>query len=386
MSQKNGRGRDDSTDHDQDSEGMFDGVRIQSRSETADNGFRSGVGSGSGTFGYGGGESLVTASTDSSGFTTTRNDHTGPGLVVNDGRYTLVDMNTIHTDTSNDRNGALATGQTSNLWSLADVSTSWGMQTGNMDMGTIQDPQRSLVAASTNPNQNQNQNQAQGQGQGQGQVIDNDTAFEDVWRALFGDKSGFTPSPTPQPPPAQIQPFNEPDPTTDLTLLSVFSPSQFGATENRHVSYLHHYLNVVLPLQYRLGSRQLTDLIGPLAMTRNNVFDSAASLAALHLVAQRTQKPLVLPTSWNDGPDIIVDSSDSDMVVARSTHRQSLERLRFLSSDDLTSEDVIVSALFAISFHLFSGGTSREWKEVMATSQRCLSAALNGSPEITGTA
>jgi len=217
----------------------------------------------------------------------------------------------------------------------------------------------------------------------------NDATFEDVWRILFGDNTGFTPTPTPtstgpMPPPAQG--YIEPDPTTDLPLLSVFSPSVYGAADNRHVEYLHHYISVVLPLQYRFGSRQLTDLIGPLAMTRKEVLTSAASLAALHLVAQRTQKPLSLPTSWTAADEAIDDGTgDRDTLIAKSTHRRSIERLRFLSSEDLTSEDVIVSALFAISFHLFSGGTSREWREVMLTSQRCLSAALSASPELSGT-
>lgn len=211
-----------------------------------------------------------------------------------------------------------------------------------------------------------------------------DATFEDVWRILFGDNTGFTPTPTPAP--MQVpQGYIEPDPTTDLPLLSVFSPSVYGAADNRHVEYLHHYLNVVLPLQYRFGSRQLTDLIGPLAMTRKEVLTSAASLAALHLVAQRTHKPLNLPTSWTAADEAIDDGTgDHDTLIAKSTHRRSIERLRFLSSEDLTSEDTIVSALFAISFHLFSGGTSREWREVMLTSQRCLSAALSASPELSG--
>lgn len=272
--------------------------------------------------------------------------------------------------------------QAQSLWNLADAS--WTLPPVNIGH-TTQDQSLALTTTTTTV--------VNGNGNGSGvghdgmtDVTDSDKAFQDVWRVLFGDNSGFTPSPSPPPvgAQAQIQVF-EPDPAADLTLLSVFSPSQFGAANNTHVEYLYHYLNVVLPLQYRLGSRQLTDLIGPLAMTRDNVLTSAASLAAQHLAVQRTKKPLKLSSSWKDGPDLSPVSEDNDTMVATSAHRQSIERLRFLSSDDLTSEDVIVSALFAISFHLFSGGTSREWQEVMATSQRCLSAALNGSPEITGT-
>lgn len=264
--------------------------------------------------------------------------------------------------------------QAQSLWNLADAS--WTLPPVNIAPVNIGPAQDTSLALTTTSNAN-------------GNNLDMDTtdkAFQDVWRVLFGDNSGFTPSPSPPPvpPTAQLQVL-QPDPAADLTLLSVFSPSQFGAAHNSHVEYLYHYLNVVLPLQYRLGSRALTDLIGPLAMTRDNVLTAAASLAAQHLAVQRTKKPLILSSSWKDGSDILTQSDDNDTMIATSAHRQSIERLRFLSSEDLTSEDVIVSALFAISFHLFSGGTSREWQEVMATSQRCLSAALNGSPEITGT-
>lgn len=312
----------------------------------------------------------VTATTISSGYSTNMDQHhphqAGPTLPAWQSQ-SFETANPNHQNTVGVGTLPPVDTQAQALWNLADAST-WAMQPAPPPP----DPAQSQALTLANANG--------------GETTDADATFEDLWKTLFGDLSGF--SPTPATPPPQIH-LQQPDPTADLTLLSVFSPSQIGAADNRHVGYLHHYLNVVLPLQYRLGSRQLTDLIGPLAMTRNEVLKSAASLAALHLVAQRTKKPLSLPSSWNDGPDSdptleTVEDADDDTMIARSAHRQSIERLRFLTSDDLTSEDVIVSALFAISFHLFSGGTSREWKEVMATSQRCLSAALNGSPEITG--
>jgi hypothetical protein len=257
------------------------------------------------------------------------------------------------------------------LWSPPNPNV-WGLQPAS----NIPSDQSLAVSAITNTNTTATTTTNGG--------TDSDATFEDVWRILFGDNTGFTPTPGPPPPP--MQSFAEPDPTIDLPLLSVFSPSVYGAADNRHVEYLHHYLNQVLPRQYRFGQRQLTDLIGPLAMTRKEVLTSAASLAALHLVAQRTQKPMSLPTSWTAADEAIDEGTyDNDTLIATSAHRRSIERLRFISSEDLTSEDVIVSALFAISFHLFSGGTSREWREVMQTSQRCLSAALSASPELNGT-
>lgn len=77
----------------------------------------------------------------------------------------------------------------------------------------------------------------------------------------------------------------------------------------------------------------------------------------------------------------IDEFDDDDTRMAVSAHQKAVERLRFLSPQDLTAEGVIVSALFAISYHLFSGGTSKQLKEMILINQRCLSAALSSSPE-----
>lgn len=185
----------------------------------------------------------------------------------------------------------------------------------------------------------------------------NDPELDDVWRLLFGqDQPASTP----------FDPFNPfiPDPSAGL---AITVPGQ---------NYLHHYLNVVMPLQYRFtGSMSIGDLVAPLAMARHEVLTSVSSLAALHMSVKRNKT--VDPTAF-------LAALDNDGIVAINSHQETIERLRFISSTDFTAEDIIVSAMFAVSYHTFMGGTSKEWKEVLAISQRCLSAALASSPELTG--
>ncbi|WWC87000.1 uncharacterized protein L201_001882 [Kwoniella dendrophila CBS 6074] len=77
-----------------------------------------------------------------------------------------------------------------------------------------------------------------------------------------------------------------------------------------------------------------------------------------------------------------VNNNDKDVRVAKTSHQQTMERLRFISPSDLTAEEIIVSVLFAVSYHLFCGGTSKHLKEILLILQRCLSAALYSSPEL----
>ena len=142
------------------------------------------------------------------------------------------------------------------------------------------------------------------------------------------------------------------------------------------LGYLHHYLNVVLPVQYRFGFKSMAELVAPLAMTCPKVLSSASSLAALHLTTQRSKRPF----NSEEGEASL---TDVDAIIALTSHQEATDRLKFLSSSDLTSEDVIVSALFAISFHLFSGGTSKGWSDMLETARRCLASALASSPEVT---
>ncbi|ORX36937.1 fungal-specific transcription factor domain-domain-containing protein [Kockovaella imperatae] len=211
-----------------------------------------------------------------------------------------------------------------------------------------------------------------------------DAAIQDMWKILFG------PDTPPPPLPASSPIHQAPPPAThsELTFpLTIFRPMPAASvaplmaassSEIPDLGYLHHYLNVVLPLQYRFAFKSMAELVTPLAMSNPQVMSSTSSLAALHLSAQRTNTPFTMLTSETDA-----SFNDVDAIVALTSHKDATDRLNFLSSSDLTSEDVIVSALFAISFHLFCGGTSREWVDVLATARRCLASALASSPEVT---
>ncbi|WVQ83360.1 hypothetical protein IAT38_005499 [Cryptococcus sp. DSM 104549] len=222
--------------------------------------------------------------------------------------------------------------------------------------------------------------------------------IDSLWASLFNTSTGdvqWGPVPPPvAPSPSDATPpfFTMPSPSVGLSL-----------TNGVDLRYVHHYLNVVLPLQYRMLniSISMSDFVAPLAFSISEVFDSVSSLAALHLVSQRTKKRLqtTLPASptslaavlgdhgyspgYGGGSNVatIEEIHDDDAVMAVSSHRKSVERLRFLSPQDLTTEGVILSALFAISYHLFSGGTSRHLQEMISITQRCLSAALASCPE-----
>nr|XP_018265619.1 uncharacterized protein I303_01989 [Kwoniella dejecticola CBS 10117]OBR87777.1 hypothetical protein I303_01989 [Kwoniella dejecticola CBS 10117] len=181
--------------------------------------------------------------------------------------------------------------------------------------------------------------------------------------------------------------FQMPSPTSGIS--NGLSPLG-TSTSSPNLAYLHHYLNVVLPLQYRIMgiSISMGDFVAPLALQRNEVLTSVSSLAALHMVAQRTKRRphnlsrLTVDDDDAEDDDDNDDDDDADARVASISHQRTMERLRFISPQDLTAEEIIVSVLFAVSYHLFCGGTSKHLKELLPISQRCLSAALYSSPEL----
>lgn len=194
-------------------------------------------------------------------------------------------------------------------------------------------------------------------------------SFEDVWTMIFG-----------QPPTTDNIPLlPAPSPTIDNSLLSFFSPTTSipSQPEIPDLTYLHHYLNVVLPLQYRFVVKAMADLVAPLALSNPEVLQSISSLAALHLAANRAKDPMA---------QIGFETDNEDQQYAIQAHRQTIEKLRFVSAEELTSEEVVLPSLFAISYYLFMGGTAKDWADVLKTSRRCLSAALTQSPELVNAA
>lgn len=127
--------------------------------------------------------------------------------------------------------------------------------------------------------------------------------------------------------------------------------------------YLHHYLNIVLPMQFHHKSMGLGDSVAQLAMTHPDILDAVSSLAALHMGAQRTRQ-LCAPT-------------DNDVIYAQAAHRKTIDRLRMIAVEEFPTEQIIILAIFATSFQLFSGGTAKMWREAIAVCQRCLFTILS---------
>lgn len=220
---------------------------------------------------------------------------------------------------------------------------------------------------------------------------------EDVWNLIFGY----------QPPPFSLNAmstpgftmplsFPPPSPTSDQSLISLFAPPisdplrlladhsnpTSSIDPNIHptpdLTYLHHYLDVVLPLQYRFIIKSMGDVIAPLAFSNPDIYKAATALAALHRSANRAKD---VPTlSWSAEQTF----EDGETVLANTMHRETVERLRTVIPEQFTEEGVVLPLLFAMSYYLFLGGTSRHWTELLNLSRRCLSAALAASPEISG--
>lgn len=217
-----------------------------------------------------------------------------------------------------------------------------------------------------------------------------ETGFEEVWNLIFGNQPpGFSMNATPGF--AMPLSFPPPSPLSDQSLLSLYSSplpdpsSALTTTSDPQINptpdytYLHHYLNVVLPLQYRFVIKAMGDLIAPLAMSNPDIFKAASALAALHRSANRAKD---VPTlSWSNIPDER-RYEDVETIFANSMHKETIDRLRFVTPEQLTDEGVVLPILFAMSFYLFLGGTSRHWTELLNLSRRCLSAAFAASPEI----
>lgn len=163
--------------------------------------------------------------------------------------------------------------------------------------------------------------------------------LDEIWKVLFGHDN----------------PFSIPH--------SFSVPLPGSILDDSPDRYLHHYLNIVLPMQFHRKNMGLGDSVAHLAMTHPDILDAVSSLAALHMGAQRTRQ-LCAPT-------------DNDVIYAQTTHRKTIDRLRMIAVEDFPTEQIIILAIFATSFQLFSGGTAKMWREAIAVCQRCLSTIVS---------
>ncbi|WVF69939.1 hypothetical protein IAT40_004724 [Kwoniella sp. CBS 6097] len=214
----------------------------------------------------------------------------------------------------------------------------------------------------------------------------NDTGMDAIWAMLMGQGGQGTTHNSPRVTGSSpISPFlTIPSPTATAILTSAATP-----TPSPSLVYIQYFLSVVLPLQYRVitVSMEMADLVTPLALSRNEVLHSVSALAALHMAAKRTKKRLAISSPRitlldGDSPEELTSENDADVQFATTSHRKTVERLRFMSPSDLTAEEIVISVLFSISYHLFSGGTSKHLNELVGILRRCLSAALLSSPEV----
>ncbi|WVQ97982.1 hypothetical protein IAU59_005102 [Kwoniella sp. CBS 9459] len=212
-----------------------------------------------------------------------------------------------------------------------------------------------------------------------------DEGMDAIWSLLMGQGQTTARNSPRSAVSSPVSPFlTIPSPTATAILTSAATP-----TPSPSLAYLQYFLSVVLPLQYRVitVSIEMADLVTPLALSRKEVLHSVSALAALHMAAKRTRKRLA-PSSPRitlidgDSPGELTSDNDADVRFATTSHRKTLERLRFMSPNDLTAEEIVISVLFSISYHLFSGGTSKHLNELLGILRRCLSAALLSSPEV----
>jgi len=167
-----------------------------------------------------------------------------------------------------------------------------------------------------------------------------DRDLDEMWKVLFGNDNPFS------------IPYSLSAPVPG-SIIDEDSPNR----------YLHHYLNIVLPMQFHHKSMGLGDSVAQLAMTHPDILDAVSSLAALHMGAQRTRQ-LCAPT-------------DNDVIYAQAAHRKTIDRLRMIAVEEFPTEQIIILAIFATSFQLFSGGTAKMWREAIAVCQRCLFTILS---------
>ncbi|WRT70443.1 uncharacterized protein IL334_007441 [Kwoniella shivajii] len=141
-------------------------------------------------------------------------------------------------------------------------------------------------------------------------------------------------------------------------------------TQSEDMRYFHHYLTVILPLQYRFDNQPISDLVAPLALQHPGLLQALSSIAALHISRKR------YPRSGNTTPSAINNYADPDDVFARTTLQATLKQLKSVPAADLGTDEFILAALTANSFNLFDGGEDKGWVETAELCRRCLTAVL----------
>ncbi|WWC95086.1 hypothetical protein V866_001938 [Kwoniella sp. B9012] len=190
-----------------------------------------------------------------------------------------------------------------------------------------------------------------------------------------------------------------PSPVSPRSLSESPSPDPVGR-------YFHHYLNVVLPLQFRFTMKSsAADLLAPLAMRDDTVMNGLKALAALHLSVYKNKDKNRNNENkdirgegvvWDDivevdeeeelgTPRIQEDEGEegeTDKQVAERSFDKTIKSLRSPTSDPNETDGLLVSSISAISYVIFSGGIASEWVEALRIARKYLWGALRDSPEL----
>nr|XP_018999887.1 uncharacterized protein I203_07412 [Kwoniella mangroviensis CBS 8507]OCF63348.1 hypothetical protein I203_07412 [Kwoniella mangroviensis CBS 8507] len=157
--------------------------------------------------------------------------------------------------------------------------------------------------------------------------------------------------------------------------------------------YFHHYLNVVLPLQFRFTMKSsAAHLLAPLAMRDDTVMNGLKALAALHLSVYRNQN--TKRNAENNYQDQIhggegdvlygalEEEGENDKEVAERSFDKTIKSLRSPTSNPNETDGLLVSSISAISYVIFRGGIASEWVEALRIARKYLWGALRDSPEL----
>ncbi|WWD03859.1 hypothetical protein V865_001915 [Kwoniella europaea PYCC6329] len=215
-----------------------------------------------------------------------------------------------------------------------------------------------------------------------------ESSFEDLWIYLLNCQ------------PDILSNLVSPSPIPPRSLSTSPSPDSVDR-------YLHHYLNVVLPLQFGFTMKSsAADLLAPLAMRDDTVMNGLKALAALHLSVyknedkNRNNKDKDIrgeDVVWDDV--VVVDEEEElrtpqedegeegeegekDKEVAERSFDKTIKSLRSLTSNPNETDGLLVSSISAISYVIFSGGIAYEWVEALRIARKYLWGALRDSPEL----
>ncbi|WWC91955.1 uncharacterized protein L201_006907 [Kwoniella dendrophila CBS 6074] len=231
---------------------------------------------------------------------------------------------------------------------------------------------------------------------------------------------------------SKLQLQSESTTSTVITNPSPLTPKSLRTNPNSTQMYFNHYLDIILPLQFRFIEYSTLNFLAPLALNDGNVMNSLNCLAALHLsihknknkskklenrgkdidtdarINDRSQnryssingnsriendngrireihedadQPLNLP---RDGKDekVAEKSFEKTMINLRLVKTSPKDTLKLTSTSTDKFDSNLVSSIFAISYIIFKGGISHQWVESLEISRKCLSAGLNNSPEL----